>query len=170
MNYDKVIALALIEHVSVEKLLEFIEIATEDNAIEYQPSDTLAATVLKSVRPVFKRLPMLNTEDLKRNEQRIYVSPMSDEFPDSTRSDQETMLKIGISHFRSLTPTDDEPVETEIEEELELNQLYLEYLLYFREVANAYITAVSRPVIFDWEMAQEKSLFHTIMVVELVIT
>lgn len=170
MNYDKAIALELIEHTSAEKLLEFITIATEDSAVVYQPSGNLAAAVLKSVVPVFKRLPMLSTEDLKREERRIYVSPMSDEFPDSTRSDQETNLKIGISHFASLTPTDNEPVESEIETELELNQLYLEYLLYLRELSTAYITGVSRPVIFDWEMAQEKSLFRTVMVVELVIT
>ena len=127
-TYDKRLANALIYHATKPKLAAFIiQDPDVDNSVAWLVEQETHP------EPIFKRIPFLALENLKPDERRIYVSPMSDEFADETRSRNDTKLSIALVQHRSLTPADD-PLETEIEEECQINEAYLAYFLKNRNI------------------------------------
>lgn len=170
MNYDRTIATDLATELSKVKLLEFV--AAYDDVDPARVDDWLAILNAASwVNPQFKRHPMAWADQLTPGERKLFISPVADENELTTREASDWTLKLAITHILSLLPwgtsTDlPEPDADQLEAEVALDEMLMTYMvsnLFPPELGD--VMMVERGAIYDFEKAQDESIFHSTIVV-----
>lgn len=165
MNYDRTAANSIAESLTANVLTEYLNGEGQQIITPQQRSALLAMiTAPNWVNPSFKRHPLTFADEIDAGDRQMIISPVSDENELVTRDVVEFTIKLCLTHIYGLGGTNDEPTELELENEIAIDELIIQYLM-GNPIAEFEIASTARMRIYDFERAQSDRIFHSTLII-----